>query len=205
MVVRARRLPAPKFGGIRTGGRSARVVDRVLTTTLKALGEVGYGALRIEEVAARAGVNKTTIYRRWPTKKQLVAAALEHYHVAVPPRDTGDLVHDLTQHFVEAVSKFDVTVTRGLLRMIQLEQQDPEVDAIIVHMRENVLASRRMRLDLAVKRGELPRRVDVVLLVYMLSSSVHALVTKLEQAPSKARIADVVGIVVAGARTRWGS
>jgi hypothetical protein len=62
-----------------------------------------------------------------------------------------------------------------------------------------------MRLDLAVKRGELPRRVDVVLLVYMLSSSVHALVTKLEQAPSKARIADVVGIVVAGARTRWGS
>ncbi|HEY1547279.1 MAG TPA: TetR/AcrR family transcriptional regulator [Kofleriaceae bacterium] len=199
----ARRLPAPKFGGIRTGGRSARVVARVFTTTLTALGEVGYGALRIDDVAARAGVNKTTIYRRWPVKSQLVAAALEHYHVIAPPHDTGDLAADLTQHFVEAVSKFDVTITRGLMRMIQLEQHDPEVDAIIDAIRESVLATRRTRLDLAVKRGELPRRTDVVLLVYMLSSSVHALVTKLEQAPSRKRIADIVIVVTAGARARW--
>ncbi|HEY3801354.1 MAG TPA: TetR/AcrR family transcriptional regulator [Kofleriaceae bacterium] len=179
------------------------MVDRVLETTLTMLGEFGYGTLRIDEVAARAGVNKTTIYRRWSVKSQLVAAALEHYHVIVPPRDTGDLVHDLTENFVESVSRFDVNVTRGLLRMIQLEQHDPEVDAILVDMRKNVLSSRRTRLDLAVKRGELPRRTDVVLLVYMLSSSVHAQVLKLEQAPSAERIADIVGIIVGGARARW--
>jgi AcrR family transcriptional regulator len=204
-LVVARRIPAPKFGGVRTGGRSARVVDRVLTTTLRVLGEVGYGALRVDEVAERAAVNKTTIYRRWPVKSQLVAAALQHYHVIVPPRDTGDLVHDLTQNFVESVSKFDVTLTRGLMRMIQLEQQDPELESILVGMRNSVLSARRVRLDLAVKRGELPRRTDVVLLIYMLSSSVHSQVVKLEQAPSPERIADIVAIIIAGARARWGN
>ncbi|HEY1811674.1 MAG TPA: TetR/AcrR family transcriptional regulator [Kofleriaceae bacterium] len=179
------------------------MVDRVFATTLQMLGECGYGTLRIDEVATRAGVNKTTIYRRWPVKSQLVAAALEHYLVIVPPRDTGDLVRDLTENFVESVSRFDVNVTRGLLRMIQLEQHDPEVDAILVDMRKSVLSSRRTRLDLAVKRGELPRRTDVVLLVYMLSSSVHSQVIKLEQAPSAARIADIVGIIIGGARARW--
>ena len=61
----------------RVGGRSARVVATVLRTTLEVLGQQGYAGLRIEDVAARAGVNKTTIYRRWPTKEDLIAAAIE--------------------------------------------------------------------------------------------------------------------------------
>ena len=61
---RARSAP-PKA---RVGGRSARIVARVLETTLEVLGHEGFGRLRIEDVASRAGVNKTTIYRRWPTR-----------------------------------------------------------------------------------------------------------------------------------------
>ena len=60
--------------GIRSRGRSARVVQEVLTATAEELGRSGYAALRIEDVAERAGVNKTTIYRRWPTKAALVKA-----------------------------------------------------------------------------------------------------------------------------------
>ena len=54
--------------GARTGGRSERVVRDVLRAAIEELSTNGYSALRVEDVAARAGVNKTTVYRRWPTK-----------------------------------------------------------------------------------------------------------------------------------------
>ena len=68
----AAHAPAPSGRGrARVGGRSARVVSAVLRMTLEVLGQEGYAGLRVEDVAARAGVNKTTIYRRWPTRADL--------------------------------------------------------------------------------------------------------------------------------------
>lgn len=198
-----RRAPAPKFGGVRTGGRSARVVDRVLTATVELLGQSGYGALRFDEVAARSGVNKTTIYRRWPTKSQLVAAAIQHHKPIVPPRDTGDLERDLTEMFVEALSKFDVVVMRGLMRMVQAEHHDPELDAILVETRRLITSTRRIRLDAAVARGELPRRTDITLMMDMLASAVHVHLLRSAERPSPLVISDIVRVVVAGARVRW--
>src|SRR5262245_40170336 len=78
--------------------RGEAVVRGVLTAALEELGQTGYGALRIEDVAARAGVNKTTVYRRWPTKEDLVRAALLAMTVdkfVVP--NTGSLRGDLLE------------------------------------------------------------------------------------------------------------
>src|SRR6185295_9319184 len=61
----------------RVGGRSERVVRDVLDASAKELARVGYAALRMDDVAAAAGVNKTTVYRRWPTKSDLVRATFE--------------------------------------------------------------------------------------------------------------------------------
>ena len=52
--------------------RGPRLVEKVLQVTLEEVGRVGFAALSVETVAALAGVNKTTIYRRWPTKFELV-------------------------------------------------------------------------------------------------------------------------------------
>jgi AcrR family transcriptional regulator len=61
----------------------------VLAATAELLREIGYGSLTIEAVAARSGVAKSTIYRHWPGKPQLVADAFSHVHtgddVDVPP------------------------------------------------------------------------------------------------------------------------
>lgn len=202
-MVLARRIPAPKFGGVRTGGRSARVVDQVLTTTVKLLGEIGYGALRIDEVAARSGVNKTTIYRRWPTKSQLTGAALRHYHVHAPAPDTGDLERDITDMFVESLCRVDLDLTRGLMRMTLLEGHDPELEAIRAELKERIIATRKGRLDLAVARGELPPATDVVLMVNLLSSTIYTRLIANIEPPSAALISDIVRIVIAGARVRW--
>ncbi|MFJ7078941.1 TetR/AcrR family transcriptional regulator [Streptomyces sp. NPDC098781] len=80
----------------RPGGRTARTGEAVMEATLAELSEVGYAALRIDSVAERAGVNKTTIYRRWGDKAGLVATAfIERQSTAAPPRDTGNLRGDL--------------------------------------------------------------------------------------------------------------
>src|SRR6476620_6709836 len=88
----------------RTGGRSARVVSTVLRTTLEVLGHQGYAGLRVDEIAERAGVNKTTIYRRWPTRAHLVIAALTN--LATPPVavETGHLESDLQATFMTATT-----------------------------------------------------------------------------------------------------
>ena len=72
---RAARPPRGPEGAGPCPGRGAPVVHAVLEATLDELGLVGYGALSVEQVATRAGVNKTTVYRRWPTKAALVERA----------------------------------------------------------------------------------------------------------------------------------
>ena len=82
--------------GVRTGGRSARVREAVLAAAFTELIDSGYAALTIEAVASRAGVNKTTIYRRWPTLDDLLVDALmEWSHDALPAMDTGSVETDL--------------------------------------------------------------------------------------------------------------
>ena len=87
--------PTRRTEGRRVHGRSARVVEDVLKATLEEIGRAGYEALRVEDVASRSGVNKTTIYRRWPTKVDLVSAAMRHLAPAPEPPETGSVRSDL--------------------------------------------------------------------------------------------------------------
>jgi len=75
--------------------RSAQAHKAIIDATLELLAEEGYQGLSIEEVAARAGVGKTTIYRRWSSKEELVMEAIRHVQVDVPFVDTGNFRNDL--------------------------------------------------------------------------------------------------------------
>ena len=82
--------------GVRTGGRSARVREAILAATFDELVDWGYAALSMEAVATRAGVHKTTLYRRWPTLDDLLLDALLTWSQdAVPVPDTGTVDSDL--------------------------------------------------------------------------------------------------------------
>jgi AcrR family transcriptional regulator len=87
-------------GGQRSGPDPAAAErhPELMTTVVDLLREVGYDRLTIDAVAARARVSKATVYRHWPGKAELVAAALRHRHVAVhTPADTGSLRGDLLE------------------------------------------------------------------------------------------------------------
>jgi AcrR family transcriptional regulator len=77
--------------------RDGAVDQRVLDAAWDLLLADGYAGLNIDDVAERAGVAKTTLYRRWPTKDHLAVAAAARILNEVPIPATGDLRSDLTE------------------------------------------------------------------------------------------------------------
>jgi len=75
--------------------RSAQSHQAILQATLELLADVGFEAMSIEAIAARARVGKTTIYRRYSGKEELVADAIESIREEVLIPDTGNLWSDI--------------------------------------------------------------------------------------------------------------
>ena len=99
----------------RPGGRSARVRAAVLQATLELLAETGYDGAELPEVARRAGVHPTTIYRRWGTKSRLVGEAiLERSRPLSPTPDTGSLRTDLERLLLEGAGLVRTPAVRAL-------------------------------------------------------------------------------------------
>ncbi|WP_431969823.1 TetR/AcrR family transcriptional regulator [Nocardia sp. bgisy134] len=150
--------PAPRK---RTGGRSARVREAVLAATLDQVAEHGIEGLTIGDVAARAGVAETTIYRRWGTRTALIAEAVtELAAVGNPAPDTGTLRGDL-QQLAEQISHL---ISRpGIARLLGTTialSTDPDV-AAARHSFWNERFERTAHvIRRAVDRGELPDDAD---------------------------------------------
>jgi AcrR family transcriptional regulator len=188
---------------VRVRGRAADVVARVMNATAHELGRVGYGALRIEDVAERSGVNKTTIYRRWPTKPELVAEAINQQLVqALGPRaeralsDTGTLRGDLRASLVMGLGLNPSHL--GILRTIQAERSVPEIDALTRRLREGIQHMRLAMVQRAIERGELPKSADAPLIVDLVSAPVQRALLFNERIDA-AYIDRVLDVVLAGA------
>jgi AcrR family transcriptional regulator len=154
--------PTRRSGTVRTGGRSARVRAAVLGAALAELGQRGYAALSIDQVAARAGVNKTTIYRRWPTSESLLADALANaVDTAVPVPDTGAVDTDLRQ-FARSIVDI-LTSDAGKAAAPALFSDAARVPQI-AQIKQDLFAGRHKLAapiaERAIRRGELPADTD---------------------------------------------
>lgn len=186
--------------GVRTHGRSARVVEDVLTAALEEIGRVGYEALRFEDVAARSGVNKTTIYRRWPSKVELVGAAL---HTLVQPGeqpDTGSLRADLLELLRALVKRAESPLGRGLFKMMQNEGTHPDVMRVKRQVHADHVRVRVIIVERAIARGELPSDTDPDLVVELAFAPVLRRVTGGLAPADDEFLEAAVDVVIAGAR-----
>lgn len=163
-----------KTRNLRARGRAEQVVQRVVKATAEELRRVGYAALRVEDVAARSGVHKTTIYRRWPTKADLFAATIATMMGRSEQRgviDTGTVRGDLRASLLAVL---DLTPSeQGILRVMQVERAIPEVNALARHFRDELSGMRLSMVRRGIARGELPRGVDAKLIVDLVSAPVH--------------------------------
>jgi AcrR family transcriptional regulator len=185
----------------RLGGRSERVVRAVLRAAAAELARTGYAALRVEDVAERAGVNKTTVYRRWPTKADLVSATLRSMsNVPSELPDSGSLRRDLLTMLEAAISRATIPEGLGIVRVIMAELADPEVAAIARALRDEHHAPWHALFARAVQRGELPLGSDVELMVEMILSTVFNRLLRLREPIDDAFLEAVVELVVLGAK-----
>ncbi|MCD0446061.1 TetR/AcrR family transcriptional regulator [Glycomyces sp. A-F 0318] len=162
-------------GTVRPGGRTARVREAVLRAAGDALVEQGFGGVDLAEVARRAEVGKTTVYRRWGTVPALVADMLAEMAESSRPRaDTGSLDGDL-----EALAAL-------ILATLTDDRQGPLFKAVIAAATGDAPTAEalhrfyRVRIaewapcvDLAVERGEVPAGTDPAEVVRCLSAPLY--------------------------------
>lgn len=137
---------------------------------LALLGEVGYDRLTMDAVAARAGAAKTTIYRRWPSKAELVVDALHSLKGAHDVPDTGSLREDLHALAADIVgAKNNVgALTVGLVNALS---HDAELRQAFQHTFVTPrLAAFRTLFERAVARGEMSPGRDLDLLARLFSA-----------------------------------
>jgi AcrR family transcriptional regulator len=151
--------------------RSERAHQAILRAALELLLEQGFAEMSVEGVATRAGVGKATIYRRWPSKADLVAEAVGRLsHKALDPVDTGSVRGDL---ILLAERSFHTQeggeVTEIMLKLMNERARYPELQAAFI--RRVVQPRRRMVaaiIERGIARGELRQDVDVDLLIDVL-------------------------------------
>ena len=131
--------------------------------------QVGYDAFTIEALAARAGVGKATIYRRWTTKEDLVVEAAAFFVSAIPTPDLGDLRRDLAAVLASDATLHSDPQTRPFLSsLLAAMARSPRIAAAV---RQGFVASREAAaaavLRRAVERGELAADLDIGLAVQL--------------------------------------
>jgi AcrR family transcriptional regulator len=146
----------------------ADVLDAVVGTLVDA----GYEQLTYDEVASRAGVHKTTLYRRWPTKAGLVLDALHaRSDLVVEMPHTGRLVADLVAFLRSVAANISSPIGRALV-LATLRPSDEPVDLGDVRHRfwDERFARAQARIDRAIESGDLPPDTDSAVLVEALVS-----------------------------------
>jgi AcrR family transcriptional regulator len=163
-------------GGAPAGRARGRTEQAILDATRELLAEGGVHRLTVEGVAARSGVAKTTIYRRWRSKDELALAVLfDMVEQVVSQPDLGDTRAELSGLLHRAVDILRSTLMGRVMKgLVSDLATDPELARTF---RERVVAFRvselRRLVDRGIERGELRPDTDVELLHELLFGPVY--------------------------------
>ena len=136
---------------LRTKGRprDCRIDDAVVDAAVETLAAVGFGGFSVEEVALRAGVAKTSVYRRFAGRDALLAAALQRLNDGLPPVPEKGPVRDRVRVVLDAV-RSSCSTSRGPILDHANASGDPQVMTLVHDL---VLEPRRRILMQIIEEG----------------------------------------------------
>jgi AcrR family transcriptional regulator len=136
---------------------------RITAAAAELLLQRGFERTTVDDVAARAGVGKATVYRRWPSKEDLAVAAMESlYSTEMPEPDTGSVRTDLTESYRSVLVFVNTPEGEAFLRSSIAESvRDPRIAALHRASTERREAQARVTFERAIARGEVRPDVDV--------------------------------------------
>jgi AcrR family transcriptional regulator len=136
---------------------------RITTAAAELLLQHGFERTTVDDVAARAGVGKATVYRRWPSKEDLAVAAMETlYSAEMPESDTGSIVEDLTESYRSVLTFVNTPDGAAFLRTSIAESvRDDRIAALHRSSTERRESYSRATFERGIARGEVRPDIDV--------------------------------------------
>lgn len=147
--------------GTTTDDRVRRSKETVLSVTSELLTESGLGGVSVDEVSRRSGVAKTTIYRHWPTRSDLVLEACSQMSTTHEVPDTGSLEGDITA-LLTSIAKLLSTArwSSVLPSIIDAAERDPDIAKIHSRIQMGHAIPFQEVIARAMRRGEMPKTAD---------------------------------------------
>jgi len=138
--------------------RSVKSHQAMLQATLEILAEIGFDNLSIEAIASRAGVGKTTIYRRYSSKEELVADAIESIREDIVIPDRGNLWDDLDELIENAAIVTLSPLGRQTVAMIiSSASNNPQFGQIYW---KKYLQPRRQAFAIVIERAKMRKEIQ---------------------------------------------
>ena len=172
----------------------------MVAATLAELAEGGYPSLTMEQVARRAGVNKTTLYRRWGTREELVLEAmLDRAAEHIPVPDTGSLREDLLELARRAAANAASPEVAAMAHAVAGEPgRDSRLAAANGRFWAERLALDGMIVERAIARGEVAAGTDPHVVVEAVIGPIHLRLLLTREPVDGPFVEAVVDLVVAG-------
>jgi AcrR family transcriptional regulator len=149
--------------------RVVRSRNLILKTTWDLLSENGLGGVSIDEVSRRSGVAKTTIYRHWKTRSDLLIDACSQLEASQNLPGTGNIRGDLMILLKGLVEMLNHARWASILpSVIDHAERDPSIAHLHSRLQREHAAPYHEVIKLAMKRGELPKRTDPSAMIAML-------------------------------------
>ncbi|EFH85369.1 TetR/AcrR family transcriptional regulator [Ktedonobacter racemifer] len=141
--------------------RVQRSKERVLRTTSELLTESGLGGVSIEEVSRRSGVAKTTIYRHWATRADLVIDACSQISTKQDVPDTGSFEGDITVFLTSMATLLRTARWSSIVpSIIDAAERDPDMAQIHSIIQRGHAAPLQEIITRAARNGEIPISTD---------------------------------------------
>jgi len=177
--------------------------ERALSAAAKILHRDGYSRLTMERVAAKSGVAKTTIYRRWPTRAALCAELyLEVAGRELHDPNTGDIARDL-QHICNTVVRLQTKTIAGpaFIGLIAEAVSDPKSSAQwLAEFAKRRREITRGVLERAIERGQIRPGTDIDLVIDALGGATTFRLLQRHAPLSRKFADDLVNLVLSGCK-----
>ena len=160
----------------------------------------GFDKTTVDEVAARAGVGKATVYRRWPSKEDLAVAAMETlYSAEFPEPDTGSIRGDLAASYRSFIAFANTDTGKAYMRMSITESlRDERIAALYRASTERRELDAPRSLERAIETGEVRKEADIDTAVQYLGGIIIARVILGRPLPQLEDVDDLVEFTLRG-------
>lgn len=140
-------------------------IERTKTVVLQAafavIGELGFGGATIDAIAQRSGVARSTIYRHWPDRADLLIESMAHMVGSVESVTTGDIRSDLVALAMQVGNVLGSEPMGSVIASVVLEsRRDEDLDQLRTKFVQHRKAEGKALVAAAIDRGELPSATD---------------------------------------------